>query len=756
MSTSLSRLPGVTLWMALSLALFAGDTFPQLHPNPIPDEVYLQEIGRQVPSTVPLTSVAVNGTHIFAGSAQGVLESTADGWKAAPVVEGNVNQLVTLNTITWALTSAGVYRFDGEWKKVSARPATAITVHRGILHLAEGPRLIRLAGDSVPDEGAVTNAFPILHLVSHQDLLYVQGGDRLTTWNGGSWGGVDEYGFPSDAGWDWGALPSKQVRDVVSDGRRLVFATDRGLGVLRGMAMTSVRGEDGLPYEDVRCLARGFDGDLWAGTSRGAIRQTGGQFHYFAGQRWLPSDQVNAIAVSGKSVLIATDGGLGIIDYEPYTLAKKAAYYEKEIEEWGHNRLGLIQKLEWDAGLREFVRESGDNDGGYSGDYLVAESYRYAVTREPEARSAATNTFHALRWLRTMTGIPGFVARGLWVVGEKGHKANGGSGGYPAEWNPVPGGAFEWKGDTSSDELCSHFYSIARFLETAAQGDELRQGREHLAAIASHLMDHGWQLIDLDGKPTRWGRWDPDYFKTDEGHFDRGLQCLELLSFMKTAEVLTGDPKFAAAYRQLVEMGYPAHTLRQRKTFPPDSVAHFEDQLAFWSYWNLLQYEDDADRRALYRRSFERTYEMLRVEQQPWYNAVHEVVSGDASETEASIRHLREWPLDLRIWSYQNSHRTDLRTPAGYQTFLGGIRPFSPREREPMRWDAWTLQADGGSDGHDVVEPSSWLLAYWMGRYYGFIAAPTTTDPALLTVKHSLHPELGAKPYEGPPRPEVP
>jgi hypothetical protein len=31
-----------------------------------------------------------------------------------------------------------------------------------------------------------------------------------------------------------------------------------------------------------------------------------------------------------------------------------------------------------------------------------------------------------------------------------------------------------------------------------------------------------------------------------------------------------------------------------------------------------------------------------------------------------------------------------------------------------------------------------------------------TTDPALLTVKHSLHPELGAKPYEGPPRPEVP
>ncbi len=746
----------LVLWLTVASRLFAADTFPPLHPKAAPDEVYLQEIGRQIPSTRPLTAVAVHGTHLFVGDTQGVMERVADEWRSVSQVDGAVHQLVHLDAATWALTASGVYRYDGDWRRISERPATAMASHRGSVYLAEGTKLIQLTGNRIPTDGGATNAFPIHRLVSHQDLLYVQGGERLTTWNGTGWGGLDEYGFPGDEAWDWGALPSKEVRDVVSMGSRLVFATDRGLGVLRGMSMTTLRGEQGLPYEDVRCLVRGFDEDLWVGTSRGALRQTGGHFHYFAGQRWLPSDHVNAISVSGKSVYIATDGGLGIIDYEPYTLAKKAAYYEKEIEEWGHNRLGLIQKLEWDAGLHEFVRESGDNDGGYSGDYLVAESYRYAVTHEPQARAAATNTFHALRWLRTMTGIPGFVARGLWVVGEKGHKATGGSGGYPAEWNPVAGGRFEWKGDTSSDELCSHFYSTARFLETAAQGDELRQGREHLAAIAMHLMTHGWQLIDLDGRPTRWGRWDPDYFKTDEGHFDRGLQCLELLSFIKTAEVLTGDPQFAAAYQRLVDMGYPTHTLRQRKTFPPDSVAHFEDQLAFWSYWNLLQYEQDADRRALYRRSFERTYEMLRIEQQPWYNFVHQVISGDDTEMAASLGHLREWPLDLRVWSYQNSHRTDLRTPDGYQTFLGGIRPFSPREREPMRWDAWTMQADGGTDGKDVVEPSSWLLAYWMGRYYGFIAAPTATDPAVLTVEHSLHRELGARPYEGPPRPAVP
>ena len=33
------------------------------------------------------------------------------------------------------------------------------------------------------------------------------------------------------------------------------------------------------------------------------------------------------------------------------------------------------------------------------------------------------------------------------------------------------------------------------------------------------------------------------------------------------------------------------------------------------------------------------------------------------------------------------------------------------------------MQADGGAGARDVVEPASWLLAYWMGRYYGLNAA---------------------------------
>ena len=74
------------------------------------------------------------------------------------------------------------------------------------------------------------------------------------------------------------------------------------MGVLRGMSLAQLRGEQGLCYEDTTCLARSFGGDLWIGTSRGAIRKTDDEYHYFGAQRWLPGDYVRDIAVGDRFV----------------------------------------------------------------------------------------------------------------------------------------------------------------------------------------------------------------------------------------------------------------------------------------------------------------------------------------------------------------------------------------------------------------------------------------------------------------------
>ena len=416
--------------------------------------------------------------------------------------------------------------------------------------------------------------------------------------------------------------------------------------------------------------------------------------------------------------------------------------------------MGFTHKLEWDRELNEFVREISDNDGGYSGNYLAAQSYRYAVTKNPEARNEAVKTFQALRWLRRLSGIPGFPARSIWVKGERGHKAMHGSGEADAEWHDTKHPSFEWKGDTSSDEICSHFYATNLFLKHVARAEEVGQAKEHLLAIAHHLIDNEWKLIDYNGTPTRWGRWDPAYFATEEGLYDRGLQALQLLSFIKTSASLNHDDKSIAAYQELVNAEYPQFTLRQRNTFPPSGILHFLDELALWSYATLLEHEEDANLRSTYRRSLERSFEIIRIEQNPWFNFVYGALTGNQCEIEPGVAHLREWPLDLISYSYQNSHRADLQTPKGYVPYKAGTRTFSPRETEPMRWDHWTMKADGGTGGRDVVEPGAWLLAYWMGRYHEFITPPETTDPNLLSVKTRQKNNLGAKPYAGPKWPE--
>lgn len=725
--------------------------------HPIPDTPYLQEIGWTVVTPDPVVSVAGFQGSFWLATAKGLWRLEGPSLVPAPGTLPSVRRLMVLGNTLWAVSDGALHRTTGDgWTRIPLPGVQDVTSFRAEPVAAAGEQLWRLRGD-VPELLSTNRArFTIQRIVPHAEMLFAVGSGRVAPYSGGVFGGLDAYTWAADQAWDWGSLPSNQIRDALSLGPTLHLGTDRGLGLLRGMSLTSLRGEQGLPFEDVLCLAPGFDWDLWIGTSRGAIRSHGGRFDYYAGRRWIPGERVQAIAVQDRTVCLATEAGLGLIRFEPYTLARKAAYYERHLEEWGQKRLGFVHKLEWEPSLSEFVREVSDNDGGYSGNYLAAQCYRYAVTGDPAARREATNTFHAIRWLEAMTGIPGFPARSVWAKGERGHQAGHGSGGYAAEWHDTADGRFEWKGDTSSDELCSHFYAFSLFLDLVAEGDEVVQARGYIARVADHLIRHRWQLVDLDGKPTRWGRWDPEYFLSDEGKYDRGLQAQELLSFMKTAAVVTGESRFAEAYRQLVELGYPGYTLRARNTFPPDSVLHFLDELSFWSLWNLLRLETDPDLHAIYRRAYERGYEVVRVEQNPWFNYLYAALTGNEVDPEASVDHLRGWPLDLRVWSYQNSHRTDLRTPQGYVALKGGTRTFPPRETEPLRWDHWVMQADGGAGGRDVVEPGAWLLAYWMGRYHGFIGAPTTQDPALLQTGPTQNHELGAKPYVGPPRPPVP
>lgn len=713
--------------------------------EPIVDEVYLQEVSNHIETGQPLNAVAVLDGQVYVGDANGVSlvsdESLqhVDGGPA-----GAVTRLKVLNEALGAIASDGLWIYDGAaWSHVTDMPVADVCVHNGVIAFASGTTLYSVEGGEVK---ALTDgkSSPLRGAASYAGTIYVHDGNRVGLLQG------DEITYDYIA--DWGVLERGcTVRDMMAYGSRLYFATDEGVNLLRGMTWYQIKGEDGLCYEDTTCLAPGFDRDLWIGTMRGAIRNVKDEYQYFGHTRWIPNDKVNAIACGDNVTYIATDGGLGIITYEPFTLAKKAAYYERWLDEWGMKRLGFIHSLFLIDG--EWVREVSDNDVGYSSHYASAKSFEYAVTGSKEARAESVNMMKSMVWSEQITPIDGFPARSIYAAGEPTLKAMHGSGGLPAEWHATEDGVWEWKGDTSSDETDAHVYETTVFLNCVANDEERIWATEHLHRVVGHIVDNGFMLRDVDGKPTRWARWDPEYLQTPYGYYARGLNGMEAFNYVTTAYHFTGDPKFTAGKDQLLGWNYQADILRQKLTFHPGYFTHFDDRLAFYSYYPLIQYEKDPDLKTLWLRSLERSWEVKRISAVPWFNFIYGALTGNDAETDRAVDHLREWPLDLNRLTFTNSHRDDLHTPDGYLNYAERPKPMSPRETEPNRWDGDFLRLDGGS-GTVIADPGGWLDAYWMGRYYGMITAPQTKDKELTTVPiRGL--QVGAKPYAGPERPKL-
>lgn len=750
------------------ITAYAGTQATKRLWQPVPDVPYLQEIGEKIATDKPVTALAVHEGIPYAIVGEVVKALREGSFGDAAGAPKGAKRLRALDGALWAAASDGTYRFaNGNWARVSDREFKDLCLHLGKVHGATSDEIFRF------DDGKFVSTKPAGGYLQNDTTMIMEDGTQILT-DPVEIGPVERIASYSETIYllrpgglallegktlienpaDWGALPSPVTRDMLALGSRLFVATDRGVAVLRGMAMTALRGADGLPYEDTTCLAEGFDGDLWIGTTRGAIRKTGNDFHFFGGQRWLPNDSVRDIAISGQAVYIATEGGLGVIHYEPFTLAKKAAYFERELEAWNFKRLGFVHKIYWSGQENGWLREISDNDGGHTAHYLGAMSFKYAATGDEQARAEAVEAFKAMAWLDDITGQPGFIARSIWSVkSDKGQRSRHGSGGLPAKWYPTADGLWIWKGDTSSDEVNGHFYAVSLFHDLAARGAEKERAAKHIANITTHIIENGWVLRDMDGKPTRWGRWDPEYLQRPYGIESRGLNGMEAQTYVTAALALTGDAKFQAGLDQLLKWRYHTYTVRQKLTFPPDSVVPWDDELAFRCYHPLIRYAKDPELRSIYLRSFERHWEVMRMQHVPWFNFMYGGLTGNDCEADKGAQHLREWPLDLVSYSFHNSHRADLAPRLGYVPYMGGTRAMSPRETAPDFGSRSALEYDGGSGGRVVVPPMGWLEDYWMGRYYGMIEAPKTSDAKLTQLDPRAPKPNGAAAYDGPPRP---
>ncbi|GAB3330809.1 hypothetical protein GCM10027299_36060 [Larkinella ripae] len=526
--------------------------------------------------------------------------------------------------------------------------------------------------------------------------------------------------------------------DLTTQGKKVVIGTSDGyleVDVATKKQVGDLRKK--LPATDITAVAE-VDGKLWFGSSQGAFAlRPDGKFDYYNGERWLPGDEVVHIAKGPKnSVLILTKAGLGQICFKQMTLHDKAVFFDNQVRS-RHMRVGFNASLERmeKGNLATGYLDDSDNDGLWTSMYLGGEIFRYAVTKDPEALQNCRESLDAMERLYTVTSVPGFPARSFERSGHMKELSD------PERWQHSKHPDWDWKSTTSSDEVIGHIFAFGAMAELIPDQNLKSRAVTLIDTLMSHILKNNLYLIDFDGKPTQWGRWNPEYvnaFPTNVG--DRKLNSSNIVAMLQTAYHFTKKEKYKKkAFELMQKHGYYANMMRSMKVIGraaddaddhskhmSDGWNHSDDEMYFVGYWGLYRYALNDTLKASFKKQILDHWQAERPEKEGAWNIFAAMTGTKEFDLKEAVWYLQEHPLDLIDWSIANSHRKDIELlPENFRRQT--TREVLPPDERPIQrhnGNMFTLDRKGRSGGSEHSAGDIWLLPYWMGRYLGVISAP--------------------------------
>lgn len=492
-----------------------------------------------------------------------------------------------------------------------------------------------------------------------------------------------------------------------------------------------------IPVVDIRSV-RAIGDKIWFGTSNGAFAlRTDGKFDYYQGQRWMPGNLVSNIGEGPDgSVLLLTEAGLGQICFRQMTLADKAGFFLKQVRE-RHIRNGFNATL---SGMKQGDLSTGyladsDNDGLWTSMYLGAEVFRYAVTKSADALANIRESLDAMERLYTIHKVPGFPSRAIERSGFIKVLSD------PERWQHAPDPEWDWKSTTSSDEAIGHTFVLGAIAELVDEPTISKKAITLLDTLMMHIVKNNLYLIDFDGKPTLWGKWNPDYVNALPIVVgDRKLNSSNIISMLQTAYRFTGKPIYKnKAFELMQRHGYLENLMRPMRVIGEavdvsndhakmlsDGWNHSDDEMYFLGYWGLHRYAFNDTLKRQYEEAIIDHWQLERPEREGLWNIMTAITGTKTFDLSEAIDYLKEHPLDLIDWNISNSHRKDIEPIK--QNFRGQtIKDVLPADERPIQRhnaNIFHLDSKGGDGSSEYSAGDIWLLPYWMGRFLGVIGAP--------------------------------
>lgn len=543
---------------------------------------------------------------------------------------------------------------------------------------------------------------------------------------------------------------------------------------------------------DYTCFAKSVKA-LWLGAANGLTRyEAKPEFEtdrvmYFSASRFLADDNVKSVycdSSAPESVWVLTDKGVSHITLEIISAEEKAQRLHEESEKYVSRRGMITQRHLSVARELDTVVPYGhsDNSGTFTAGYAIGELCKYAVYKRElgeehpktvAAKKSAIRATEACLLLMYIHGRgDGFIARTYIVSTEPlpndglfFRKQNGKavclntSGAKSRKMNgmvidashPVPerlarlytdlgytDNDITYKGDTSSDEITSHYMLMYFFHEIL--GDEDKELHDLMTSAAkatvAHILDNGNEFIECNGKPTTWAKWSENYFNSFLGWSDGCLNSAELLMYLKVVMHITGETgRWLEAYNDLIENhGYAKLSTMHEARFhisammeggePVEGLMYGDHFLATAAYFVLIQLEKDETLREMYKAGYKGWNGTFRREHNPIYDFPYMLsLPEEKLDTSRHIDWFRRNSITRLITSCGISKRLD--APVRYR--FGGEKettwliepdelPITKYDRNPYNYN------DIECEDCRVVESAYvYTFAYWLGRYYGII-----------------------------------
>lgn len=429
------------------------------------------------------------------------------------------------------------------------------------------------------------------------------------------------------------------------------------------------------------------------------------------------------------------------------------------------------------------VWHSGENDGLFSGLYLAAEAFRYGATRDPEALEAINLLLEGEKNRMDITGVDGIFTRQMIPPGVDGIACPADPAEYipdvekdDNQWVRVESSGcvatydgalwvesghcglddfagWCWLDNVSKDEYAGHMFALGVLYKLVDDPQVQATVKDLLAKVGNHLVDTRMQFTDWDGRVTEHGR----LWAMALDDFP-GFNAAMALAFIKMSAVATGEVKLDDWYHDcLLQEGGELDCIQQALETPQPYTEHlvnagmYVGQGSCTSNWNnhsmhmaslhnLIWYERDPDLRTEYQNSLELdvfnppdTPRALITHHNAWYDfiyAAHKHLGPESSGpayavVEDAVCMLRQFPASKMPVDLTCPPETCVLSNCTNRfgnPIIENAREVHERCIRGFLWWTWPYSPDDcTAQPQKILSPTDYLLAYWMGRYYGFI-----------------------------------